>query len=151
MIRAPAIKQKDIGDDALVEHVRSTVAEGIDATRLILVTGDKGLIRRMPLGVKWRSPTWLTCEMVNFLADKELGHAPVPVPSPVGEASKTEANARESLNQPAAERTSPDRGRSWTDWWGSLVSLPALFSSFAGSGGTKQRTKVARTGPRESS
>lgn len=59
LIRARDIRQRDIGDDAIVEYVFQAVDDGIEAQRFVLVTMDKGLMRRMPFGVGKKPPGWL--------------------------------------------------------------------------------------------
>lgn len=140
VIRAPPLRQKDIGDDAIVERVHAAVKEGIDSSRLVLITDDKGLIRRMPWGVRRRSPHWLACEIVNFLAETELGYRPSLTPSKAVETK----NAQAVINADESEASLESRG-SWRHWLGSLMRLPTLFWSSVGSNQNQARQAAART------
>lgn len=144
VIRAKPLRQKDIGDDAIVERVHAAVKEGIDPSRLVLITDDKGLIRRMPWGARRRSPHWLACEIINFLAETELGHRPSFTPPMPGEVKPSRA-VRIAGNSPAKPDSLESRG-SWRKWLGSLMRLPTLlFSSFIGSNQNQNRQAAART------
>lgn len=143
IIRARPLRQKDIGDDAIVERIHSVVEEGTAPSRLVLITDDKGLIRRMPFGVRRRSPHWLACEIVNFLAETELGHRHSLTPSsaPVVNDAKP-VRIADTLE---AKQDSLQTGASWRHWWDSLRSLPTRFWSFAGLNHIQDRPQAART------
>lgn len=114
LIHARDVRQKNIGDDAIVEHVFQAIRDGIDAQRFILVTEDRGLMRRMPFGVYKQSARWLIAQMNS--AGSQAGETAVALP--LG------PNATDSGEQP---------GRGWL--LSSLVSLGSLLPSwlFAGS------------------
>lgn len=143
VIRAPPLRQKDIGDDAIVERVHAAVKEGIDPSRLVLINDDKGLIRRMPWGVRRRSPHWLACEIVNFLAETELGYGPSFAPSKAVEAKN--AHAVINADKPEAKQASLESRGSWRHWLGSLMRLPTLFWSSVGPHQNQDRQAAAHT------
>lgn len=131
MIRAQPIRRKDIGDDAIVECVDATVKDGIEPSQIVLITDDRGLIRRMPLGVKRRSPKWLALEILDVLADQELDRLHVRAPSTALDTNNT-AVMRISDNS-GAKTSSLDSGSAWREWWRSLASLRTLLcGSFFG-------------------
>lgn len=136
MIRARPIKRKDIGDDAIVERVHETLEQGLAASRLVLITGDKGLIRRMPSGVHWRRPKWLGREIRYVLRNPNLFSAP--------------AAANEPGDTDATEPTL-DSENWWSSWWGSLKRLPTLLFASVGPKDSHRREEVARTGQAERS
>lgn len=142
VIRAPPLRQKDVGDDAIVERVHAAVKEDIDPSRLVLITDDKGLIRRMPWGVRRRSPHWLACEIVNFLAETELGHRPSLTLPMAGEV-KNSQTVRIEENLQAKPASLESRGL-WRHWLGSLMRLPTLLWSSVGSNQNQDHQETAR-------
>lgn len=140
VIRAQPIKQKNIGDDAIVECVQTAIKQGTEASRLVLITGDKGLVRRMPSGVKWRSPKWLRKEIAHLPEEMELGRPSAPVHS-----------APDEVDENQAMETSPGSRRWGQGWWDSLRLLPKLLWSSIGSNESRRREEVVRTGFHERS
>lgn len=143
IIRARPLRQKDIGDDAIVERVHAAVEEGVEPSRLVLITDDKGLIRRMPFGVRRRSPHWLACEIINFLAETELVDRPSPTP-PMAAVVKN-IKALRVAHTLEAKQASLETVFSWKNWWGSLRSLPTLFWSSIGSNHNQNHPQAARS------
>lgn len=127
MIRAQPIRKRDIGDDAIVEYVHTTVEDGIEPSKIVLITDDKGLVRRMPFGVERRSPKWLALEILTSLAETQLGDVPIPAPSV--ELKVSNDKVKGSSDKSDVNKSGLDSGRAWRDWWGLLTSIPQPFWS----------------------
>lgn len=113
-IRAEKLRRKNIGDDAIVRYVERALGHGVEPQWLVLITADKGLKARMPLGVNKRSPEWLWNEMA--LGQEDVTATPVA-------SSAARLGARGAAGVPTDVATREGWRRWWLDWSSYLSAM----------------------------